>query len=310
MTRSPQPSTPRPRPLLGLVALTAVALLGAAGCGVSGENGAARITTGSASGASLQRAASSTAEVRTMRVASTVAVSGSGSLDATVESTGEFDREANRSRMVLETGDLLGLVPGGEGGAEGDGAGSTEIVVDGTTIYVRSPLFGALAQDGKPWLKTDAGSLPLGAGGLGGAQSDPAGILELFEGAGDEVEDLGRAEVRGVPTTHYRTDLELDELLARASGPAAAELEERLRSLGAGDLPTMPAQAWVDDEGRVRRVELAFTPGAGAPGLDGGAVTMEITVELYDFDEPVDIAVPSADQVGELDPSVLFGGGN
>ena len=66
---------------------------------------------------------------------------------------------------------------------------------------------------------------------------------------------------------------------------------------------------WVDDDGYVRRFEMVFDFSelgeAADPELEG--VTMTMTIELYDFNEPVEVEIPDPADVGELDPSVLGG---
>jgi hypothetical protein len=71
----------------------------------------------------------------------------------------------------------------------------------------------------------------------------------------------------------------------------------------------MPADAWIDADGHVRRLRLLLDFGKMTGpdvGLDG--VTMTETVELYDFGKPVTIEVPDPADVGTLDPSKLLGG--
>jgi hypothetical protein len=53
-------------------------------------------------------------------------------------------------------------------------------------------------------------------------------------------------------------------------------------------------------------VQLGFD-GSQVPGGDTAGVNATVTLEFYDFGAPVDITVPSPDQVFNLDPSILKG---
>lgn len=337
----------RPVALAAAVALTAGGLLGA--CGVSAGSDPAELATGpvapstsapaadtgsdqggptpSTTGSSgadnggaamgdalfLRDAAQATAEVTSLKMAMSVALTGTPDGDVAVLSyEGAFDSEAGRAHVTLDMGDLLGMA-----GAE---SGAMEMILDGTTAYIRSELFGSFG-DGKPWVSMGAdelaGSDGLGAGGVVAGVEGPESFLQFLEGAGDEVETVGREQVRGVDTTHVRTDVDLAGLLAEAAPDEAAELEESLAELGAADaVGVLPVDAWVDDDGFVRRLRIAFDLG-GLAGVAGGAgaevpdgmaeATMVLDLELYDLGEPVEIVLPDPSEVGSIDSS-LFGG--
>ncbi|QXC63274.1 hypothetical protein KSP35_11075 [Aquihabitans sp. G128] len=323
MSRSPL------RRSLGVLA--AVVALGAAGCGVSAQDGAGRLSSGSptatdapapAKGSyegtggavSLRKAAAATTELKSQKVAMTMAIEGVpmvGGLEITAK--GETDNEAERAHMTLDMGDVFGSLGEGTGSGSTDlpaGAGKVEMVVDGTTVYLRSPLFASLGESSKPWQKIDAEALDEGGALSGSAQTDPGAFLKFLEGAGD-VSEVGQEELRGVETTHVKANLDLAKLISEASGAEKDELERQLEQLGGdgAELPTIPAEAWVDGNGYVRKFTMRFdfsSLGTGSEELDGAPMTM--SVELYDFDVPVDIAIPPASEVGELDPSILAGG--
>ena len=64
---------------------------------------------------------------------------------------------------------------------------------------------------------------------------------------------------------------------------------------------------WIGSDGLVRRVQIGVsglqptTPSTASPTGVGGTLTME----FYDFGQPVDITIPPADQVFQVDPSIL-----
>ena len=122
-----------------------------------------------------------------------------------------------------------------------------------------------------------------------------------------EVETVRREELRGVPTTHVRTDIDMAKLLEEASEEDRAEYEESLEGLGgaADALGSIPVEAWVDDNRYVRRYIMTFDMGAALDESEEmgemGDLTMSIDIELYDFNEPVEVEVPDPSQVGDLD---------
>lgn len=261
----------------------------------------------------LHDAAQATAEVTTLKMAMSVSLTGLPEGDTTVMAyEGAFDSAAQRAHLTLDLGDLLGTL--------GGGSGAMEMVIDGATAYVRSDLFSSMG-DGKPWVSVSADELAdgdaLGAGGLGAGFDGPESFLQFLEGAGDAVETVGPEQVRGVDTTHLRTDVDLAALIAEAAPEEAAELEESLGELGAGGVVgTLPVDAWIDADGMVRRLRITFDL-AGLTGLAGEAgaevpegmaeAAMVLDLELYDLGEPVEIVIPDPSEVGQIDGAV-FGG--
>lgn len=305
--------------LVAVVATASVALLG---CGVSSpqasgggalDAGATSVEAGRFAGTDgarfLGQAGQDTAAITTQKVAMAVTVEGLPVMgDVTMTSTGQFDAENGRAQLSMDMGDVFGAV--GANAGLPDDAGVIDTVVDGDVVYMKSPLIARLGDTDKPWLKIDAGALGEAGALAGGVQSDPQRFLEFLRGAGT-VEEVGTEDVRGVSTTHVTADLELAELVADAPAAEREQLEEALGSLGAlGDtFETVPAEAWVDADGHVRKFLLTFDfAGASGPSAELGAVKMTLTSEFYDFDEPVDITIPDPASVGELDLSTFLPG--
>ncbi|HEX2577954.1 MAG TPA: hypothetical protein VHK88_16515, partial [Aquihabitans sp.] len=215
---------------------------------------------------------------------------------------GEFDVEARRGRLTTDLGSLIGMFEGPTGESM---AGEMDMVVDGDTVYVRSPLFAMISEGDEEWVSLPAGELD-SAGGFGsGTTSDPGAFLSFLEGAGT-VEEVGTEDVRGVATTHVRADLDMAKVLEQAPAQDGEDLTEQLEGLGLDpdDLGTVPAEAWIDGDGHVRRFTMTYDLGA-LGGEEAEDVSTTIDVELYDFDQPVEIELPDPSEVGELDPSML-----
>ena len=103
--------------------------------------------------------------------------------------------------------------------------------------------------------------------------ADPKESLDRILAAGEEVE-LGRDEVRGAETTHYRVQVEPKRLSTKVGRPL---------DLAGGPFSV---DVWADDAERVRRLRVVE---------DEAAATL--TYEFFDFGVDVDVERPSADQI-------------
>lgn len=314
----------RPRRIASVLVATLAVLGGATACGVQqgsdvtaggqGVTGSDRSATptstivldegsfeGTGGAVFLRDAARATSEVTSQKMLMKMSIAGMPMLgDMAITYEGAFDNEAGVGHMSVDMGDVMSML--------GDDAGQMEMVIDGDTVYIRSELFSSMA-GGKPWVRMDQEGLDATGSELGvGVQGDPTSFLDFLEGVSDEVETVRREELRGVPTTHVRADIDMVDLMENASEAERAEYEESLEGLGAaGDLlGSVPIDAWVDDNGYVRRFIMTFDMSAalGEGGFDGEMV-MTMEIELYDFNEPVSVEIPDPSEVGELDPALL-----
>ena len=314
----------RRRTTIALVSASAALAMVASGCGVSGST-----ATGSASGVVtptttvnvtpesfsgtggaqfLRSAAEATSEVKTAKVSMTMKVNGiPGADDVAITYEGAFDNETGRGSMTIDMGGLLGPLASSLGGPNSDGS-TIEMVTDGDTVYLKSPLFSALGGSDKPWMKADSSQLSGdGAQVSGGLQSDPGAFVDFLKGAGGELETVGREDVRGVPTTHLRTELDLAKMSSDLPEAERQKLDDQLSGLGAAGatLNAIPAEAWVDDNGYVRRFRLDMSDMVASGTSSSMGMTMEI--EMYDFNEPVEVQIPDPSEVGEMSAGLLGG---
>jgi len=307
------------RPSFAAVAVAAVVLL--AGCGVSASSDSAGVSTGPGkaptapanSPAYLSQAASNTAAATSFKMAMDMTMSGvSGVGDITVSADGEFDAQHGRAHLTEDLGALFGALGSDAGVHVPKGSSTLEMVVDGKTVYIKSGLFSMLGSSDKPWVKVDASKATSGRSITGGAAgTDPSGLLDVLTTEGNGLKELGHETLRGVDTRHVGTTIDLSKALANAPAPAKAQLQEQLKSLGGSldGLVTIPVEAWIDADGHVRKFALTFDFSKAAkdvPELAHAKAT--ITVEMYDFGQPVDVVVPPASQVSTFDPSSLLGG--
>jgi hypothetical protein len=110
-------------------------------------------------------------------------------------------------------------------------------------------------------------------------------VLEEAVGGVDEV---GKEEVRGVPTTRYRGRLGVSESAKRLreeGGEGAASIVEKHAS-------PLRLEAWIDAKGFVRRMRVLQL--RSSPGEDQ---TIDLRTDFYGFGLEPEIDVPDSDEV-------------
>ena len=170
----------------------------------------------------------------------------------------------------------------------------------GFVMYMRSPMFARAVPGSKPWLKMDLSKAAALKGiDLGSLeqlnQADPMQSLRYLTGAA-ESRELGYDKVRGVFTKHYALTIDLVRL-AKGNSQLQDALKQLRRFIGT----KVPAEAWVDEQGFLRKLTLGFTL-ARTPD---GPFRMSFTEELYDFGAAVHVNTPPASQV--TDATKLLG---
>jgi hypothetical protein len=193
---------------------------------------------------------------------------------------------------------------------------TTRTLVIGSTVYIKMPqaphaqatpagVPPAPEERHKPWAKLElpkelASGNPLdpGLGPIpGDTGGDPTQALSYLKSATSKVERLGAEQVRGTPTTRYA--VVFDAAKAASQGPA------QLRGLveDEGLAFPKPADVWIDEQGRLRKIQYAMTlkmpKEEGAPAT---TMTLETTLELYDFGVTMKVTPPPANQVEVIKP--------
>lgn len=199
------------------------------------------------------------------------------------DGVGAFDTVAGRTTLLLD----LGAV-------DEDLDEPIEIVVDGDVTYLRLPMLASLTGEAG-WLSATADDLGRvgGAFGLPGGGTDPTQILEVLRGAG-AVEEVGPQAVRGVATTRYDATIDLAAALDEAPAEERGRIDAQLDDLGA-TLDDLPVSVWVAADGLARRVQIELD--GDALGIAEGDGPLTMTLELFDYGEPVQIAVPAPGDV-------------
>lgn len=180
-----------------------------------------------------------------------------------------------------------------------------EELLDGSTVYMKlPPAVAGMVPGGKPWLKIDLADVAAAAGmpGLSSLASnpvstDPGQFLEYLRAVSGHVADLGAQEIDGIPTTHYRTEIDLGRVpdtVPPASRSAAQQAVSALESLT--HLTNVPVDVWIDDQHLVRRIRLSF----GATLPSGVATNQSLTIDITEYGPQPKPHFPPAGQVTDL----------
>lgn len=132
------------------------------------------------------------------------------------------------------------------------------------------------------WVRVDTTTLADGNLVTGGV-TDPMAAAELLRGA-RRVTYVGRTVLAGVPVRHYRGTAEIG-LAARGAGPGS---RGALTAAAKGfRTDTVPFDAYLDDQGRLRKVRHRFSFANEGPPVEVVSTTL-----LFGFGAPVSVRLP------------------
>jgi len=234
-------------------------------------------------------AATKTAGTTSSRVAFTATMDVDGVGGMTLSGAGLFDGHTKSGALNMRF-----ALPADAQAQLGGVDPTMQMIFDGRhglVMYMRSPLFRTLAAD--KWVKMDLEKVAKKAGLdlsslMNANQADPSQSLSMLMASSD-AHPIGFDRVRGVFTTHYTLKVDLARLAKE--NKAMSKALDQVRKLTGVD--SYPAEAWIDDQGRVRKlkVDMSFNSAAG------GAFRMSLTEELYAFGVKADIQPPPASDV-------------
>lgn len=116
------------------------------------------------------------------------------------------------------------------------------------TFYSRIPASQLANYPGRHWMSCQ----PFAQQQQSTSTTDPQSYLRLFPGADGPVRVIGHDTISGVPTTHYRVDVDVLKAIERADGlgQSTASLQQ-LEELG---VRTMPLDVWLDAQHAPRQM--------------------------------------------------------
>jgi hypothetical protein len=248
------------RTLLVLVAIPLVA----AACG-SSSNTSGGGTVQLTPAAYVKRAATKTSNATSEHMTIS-AVTGVQGQQVTLTGDGDFDN-AKRSGTLNMHANVAGVdMP-------------IDAILDGTTVYMRSPLLSATLPKGKTWAKIDLQK----AGQAQGVDitalltQSPTDQFKQLQSAGPMTK-VGDETIDGVDTTHYRGKIDLTKL------PQGAKIQALTKARYG------PYDVWVGkDDGYIRRLKSSYSYTTPASKARQSIAT---TMTFGDFGKDVTITVP------------------
>ncbi|MFJ9472995.1 hypothetical protein [Streptomyces caniferus] len=196
----------------------------------------------------------------------------SGGTRVAIRGTGGYD-------FATSTGRLRVVLPDPAGRPGGGHQPITEILAPGA-LFMKNRGAGVPADK---WVRIYTASLSDGNLVTGGA-TDPLAAAELLRGA-REVTYQGEERLDGVRVRHYRGTTDIGAAARQASPrtrPALVAAEQGFTT------DAVPFDAYLDEDGRLRKVRQWFRFANGAP--KGASVTS--TTELSDFGTRVAVRLP------------------
>jgi hypothetical protein len=151
---------------------------------------------------------------------------------------------------------------------------SMQEVVNGEQIYISSPALMGQLPGAKKWMSVNVSKTgkAMGIDVSNYSSQSPQSVLEQLKATGG-VSTVGTETLDGVKMTHYRATV--DPAKVADAFPKAAQLK-----------PTFePVDAWIDDQGLVRRMHMTYTV---------RGTTTELTASFSKYGEPVAVTVPAA----------------
>ncbi|WP_438313213.1 hypothetical protein ACSHWO_18685 [Streptomyces sp. HUAS TT3] len=253
---------------VALAAGMAATLAAVSGCGGPASAGDDRPPGDPA--AAVRAAADALARAGSAR-ARTAMEMATGGTRVTIRGEGGVDF---RNRM----GQLLVMLPADAAGKE-EHRPITELLVPGA-LYMKNRGAGVPADK---WVRVDTTALADGNLVTGGA-TDPQAAAELLRGAQD-VRYVGETELAGEKVRHYQGTTDIGRAAQSASPAVRGALEAAAKGFSKD---TVPFDAYLDEEGRLRKVRHRFTY------VNNGVIDVSSTTLLYAFGTPVTVVLPAS----------------
>ncbi|MFI1286230.1 hypothetical protein ACH4U5_36645 [Streptomyces sp. NPDC020858] len=257
-----------------LAAGVALAVTAMGGCAGGGGGGGGSDGRPPADAAAVVRGAADALVKTGSARARTAMEMATGGTRVTIRGEGGVDF---KNRM----GQLLVMLPADVKG-EDEHRPITELLVPGA-LYMKNRGAGVPADK---WVRVDTTTLADGNLVTGGA-TDPLVAAELLRGA-QEVTYVGETEVAGAKVRHYRGTTDI----GRAAEMASPEVRGALEAAAKGfSKDTVPFDAYLDEEGRLRKVRHRFTY------VNNGLIDVSSTTLLYGFGTPVTVVLPASGDI-------------
>lgn len=264
--------------LLAALALAGIAVL-ASGCGASLDP--------------VAQAATRTSSVSTLRFSMDLGLQLPTSPAAVhLTASGAVDGAGKRLSLTMDFSRLAAI-----SGDDRSVPGRMTLLLDGPSMYLSAPALTRALPPGKTWARVDldraASALGTDVTALTSGQTDPRTSLAQLRKAGNVVR-IGPQRVDGVPAVRYSVLLDTRAGLDRLHGALRREAEAALDRLEASGHRYVPADAWVDGDGYLRRFRVTM------PDYLGPGSSFTMSMDLFGFGSDVRIATPPAEAVEDV----------
>jgi hypothetical protein len=284
-----------------LAAFGALLALGAGGAAASGCGASATLDP-------VARAAEVSSQQQGARFTLTMQFTAGPVGGFAVTADGSVDERQRAAKLTMD----LSHIPGASA-LPGGGVGTVQMIFRYPVIYMNMPLLASKLPPGKTWVKLDLSKAGQAAGidlsqfsSLN--QTDPTQFLAYLRASSGDVHAVGGETVDGVATTRYHATLQLSRILDRLPASQQAAAKAALEKIGNGG--SIPADVWVDAQGRVRRMKLSI--GASVPAGTTGApegvhIGATVTIDFTSYGPVPPIVPPPAGAVYDMTGTALGG---
>jgi hypothetical protein len=208
----------------------------------------------------VAQAADTTVKQQSEHVEFTATGAGADGTRLTMSGSGDFQNDPQLGELTLSF-------------ASAQGSSSIHEVMKDWTIYMSSPLFSRFLPAGKTWMSLNMkkATKALGVDITSFSSQSPGQTLEQLKSSGS-VARVGRAQINGALTTHYRATVDVSKV---PNGDKIVKLT---------GVKYEPVEVWVGRDGLVRRVQMSYS----APASGG----LKMQMDFSHYGEPVYVEVP------------------
>lgn len=197
----------------------------------------------------------------------------------TITASGEMSRNPLALQMTMSNPQLSQQLD----------AGSIQMMLTGSTMYMNIGDSGAKQLGGKHWMKMDFAELGASGKALSDAMNksngqDPSDAVKLLTSSGD-IKKVGQETVDGVSATHYSGTVDIKTLAAQL-GKTDSSFKTIVDQAGQLGMSTEKVDMWIDSRNLPIKVHETAATSQGP---------VDITVDYSDFgNTPVKITPPPA----------------
>ena len=294
--------------IVAAVAIGAAAFSGGSSATGSSSGGTGGTPAGTAARGSLAASASTSAAASSVAFTLSATETTPSSTSILIDGHGSVDQARGVGRVTATIPGLSSLVWGAS-------TGPVDVISDGTNVYLDVPGISSLT-GGKQWVEASLSGLGSLTGSPAGSLSlstlaDPTRALRMLASLGSPVTDVGTVMLDGEQTTEYQTTVSVSDILSRLPHGSASTnaATSALQALG---VPNVPVTVWVGRDGLLRQLSIALdlshaslgsllgVLGSGTSGSSTAGATIDLTVGLSHYGDPVAVSVPPASDVTNL----------